>query len=156
MAEVWAYENLLKTGINIPEMVEYNEEGGYLVKEYINGKTAAELAVEGSLIEPQFESAFELAGKLYAHKMNVDFFPTNFVYDGTDIFLVDYEFNSYIEEWDLENWGIYFWLNGDGMKEHLEKGFSDKLCLPNSPKPVKDGLEEKAQYLIAKYSRKNR
>lgn len=152
-AELWAYKNLLETGIKMPKIIEYNEKEEYLIKEYIDGKTAAELASENLLEDTHFESIFELAGKLHSKNINVDFFPTNFVYNDHDVFLIDYEFNQYNAEWNFENWGIYFWLNGEGMKEHLANGFSDKLCMPNSPKPIKDNLEKRAQRIINKYAK---
>lgn len=154
MAEIWAYGKLKEAGIRIPELIEYNEEKQYLIKQYVDGKTAAELIAENNISEENFKQAFQMAGCLYAHNLNVDFFPTNFVYEDGEIYCVDYESNPYIEEWDLETWGIYFWLNEEGMKEHLEKGMSEKLCMPDSPKPIKTGLEERAQYLIDTYSMK--
>lgn len=154
MAEIHAYEKLKETGINIPRLIEYNEEKEYLIKEYIDGPTAAEMAAKRVLSHVHFDSAFQLAGQLYKNNFMVDFFPTNFVYSGNDVYLIDFEGHPYNEEWDFETWGIYFWLNSSGMEEHLEKGASTKLCLPGSPKPNKEGLEQIAVELIGKYSRK--
>lgn len=156
LAEIHAYERLKNTGIGLPELLEYNEEKEYLIKTFIDGKTAAEMAAKGELTEKEYQLAFEMAGKLYAHKINVDFFPTNFVFENGEIFCVDYECNQYMEEWDFESWGIYFWLNSKGMEEHLDKGKSENLCLPNSGKPVTEPFEEAAKNLIERFSKKDR
>lgn len=155
MAEVHAYDTLKNAGARIPEIVEYNHEKEYLIKEYIEGKTAAELAAGNEITEAEFDDVFEMAKKVYSKNIIIDFFPTNFVYGNNHMYYVDYECNGYNEEWNFENWGIYFWLNSEGIKEHLEKGESPKLCLQNSAKPVTEPFKERANYLIEKYSRKN-
>ena len=45
-----------------------------------------------------------------------------------------------MEEWDFENWGIYFWANTNGMAKFLETG--DHQYLSENAKPHKHGLEE--------------
>lgn len=154
-SEIGAYNHLNSIGINLPNLIEYSEEKNYILKEYIDGNTAAELISMEKIEEKHFEKIFVMAKKLYEKNTNIDFFPTNFVYENVNnsMYYVDYECNILLDEWNFENWGIYFWLNSLGMKEHLEKGKSDKLCKPNSAKPITDGFEKKAKELIEKYGK---
>ena len=51
-----------------------------------------------------------MAAKAYAAGLNIDYYPTNFVLDKDGVlYYVDYECNSYSEEWSFENWGIKHW-----------------------------------------------
>lgn len=154
LSEVEAYNKLANIGIRIPKLLEYSEKDSYILKEYVEGLTGAELLSENKLKEIHLIEIFNMAKTLYDNNTNIDFFPTNFVYKHDKAYYVDYECNELIEEWDFETWGIYFWLNSRGIKELLEKGESSKLCLPNSAKPIKDNYQEKAEELIKKYSKK--
>ena len=73
-------------------------------------------------LSDNYESAAkkELSGALEKAKssgLNIDYFPTNFVVAknpkvGTEeLFYIDYECNDYMEEWNLENWGLKYWTN---------------------------------------------
>lgn len=154
LSEVEAYNKLSAIGIRIPKLLAYSEKDSFILKEYVEGLTGAELLSENKLEEKHFVEVFSMAKTLYDNNTNIDFFPTNFVYKNDEVYYVDYECNELIEEWDFETWGIYFWLNSGGMKELLDKGKSSKLCMPNSAKPIKDGYETKARELIKKYSKK--
>ena len=43
--------------------------------------------------------------KLYPANTNIDYFPTNFVWQEDRLYYIDYECNDYMEE----NWGIKYW-----------------------------------------------
>lgn len=154
LGEVEAYKRLANIGIDIPKLLEYSQEENYILKEYIEGDVATQLIADGVLSVENFIPIFNMAQKLYENNTNIDFFPTNFIYSKNKVYYIDYECNDLIEEWDFETWGIYFWLNKLGIKELIEKGSSDKLCLPNSPKPFKTGMENEANELILLYSNK--
>ena len=154
LSEVEAYKRLSGIGIKIPRLLEYSEAEDFILKEYIVGPSAAEMLAKNELKEHHFAEVFSMANSLYTRNTNIDFFPTNFIYRGNEVYYIDYECNDLIEEWDFETWGIYFWLNQEGIKELVESGESSKLCLPNSPKPIKSNFEEIAIELIKKYSAK--
>jgi hypothetical protein len=46
---------------------------------------------------------------LYMNKLNIDYYPTNFVIKNNKVFYIDYEINEYMDEWNFENWGIKFY-----------------------------------------------
>jgi len=66
---------------------------------------------------------------------------------------IDYEINKYTKEWNLENWGLYYWLNSEGFAEFLQ---TDNANFINSDLekgiPVKKPFLSLANRLIAKYS----
>ena len=43
------------------------------------------------------------------NKINIDYFPTNFVVHNNDLFYVDYELNEYSEQYNFDNWGIKYY-----------------------------------------------
>jgi hypothetical protein len=51
--------------------------------------------------------------------LNIDYFPTNFVVSNGLLYYVDYECNSYMEEWNFENWGIKYWSNTKEFIDYL-------------------------------------
>ena len=59
---------------------------------------------------------------------------------------IDYECNNYMDEWNFENWGIYFFANPNGMKKYLETGEVDEMLISaESGKPIKNGFEERVK-----------
>ena len=85
-------------------------------------------------------------------KLNIDYFPSNFILRDIQLFYIDYECNPYSPEWDLPNWGIYYWANSKGFREYLT---SDDILLINESletgKPVKKPYEEKVSAWKKKY-----
>jgi predicted Ser/Thr protein kinase len=134
-AELDAYRKLKASGIALPRLICHSETERYLIKEYIDGPTAAELVARQEITLDHFRLVYAMHDQLRRHGLHIDYFPTNFIFSEGRILLIDYECHSYNAEWDFENWGIYYWLNVQGMKEHLEAGSTDKLNPPGSPKP---------------------
>jgi hypothetical protein len=50
-----------------------------------------------------------MCGLLYPAKINIDYFPTNFIVQNDELYYIDYECNEYSGEWNFENWGIKYW-----------------------------------------------
>jgi len=65
---------------------------------------------------------------------------------------VDYEFNQYMEEWNYENWGIYYWVNQKGLKEFLETGNHLAINVDNnSGKPIKESFVNRVKELVDEF-----
>lgn len=153
-AELSAYYKLKATGIRIPELVEYNDAERYLIKEFIEGETIAEIVAKGSLQENLIQQIFKMTKKLYSNDINIDYFPTNFVVQRHELVYIDYEFNPYSDEWNFENWGIYYWINSKGMKAFLETGDHRKINIDDdSGKPITEAFQMIAEDLILKFSK---
>lgn len=151
-AEVHAFEKLSPL-IQVPALIESDAEKRYLLKEYVLGPTAAELAAANALPEEAFAAMFAMCRKLYGAGINIDYFPTNFVWSGGELVYVDYEFNPYAEEWDFERWGIYYWLNSEGMEKFLSHGDHGAINIEGTGKPVSGPFEREAGRLAKKYGR---
>ena len=50
-----------------------------------------------------------MCGRLYPAGLNIDHYPTNFVPCDGMLYYIDYECNTYMEQWDFEHWGIQYW-----------------------------------------------
>ena len=51
----------------------------------------------------------DMTKKVYRANLNIDYYPTNFIVQNEVLYYVDYECNSYMDEWNFENWGIKYW-----------------------------------------------
>ena len=125
-AECRDYERLVSAGIRIPEMIAVDIGQERIVKEYIKGKTIFECVRDGIPVEPYFEQVREMAGLAAAAGLNIDYFPTNFVVQDGLIWYVDYECNSYMEEWNFENWGIKYWSRTEEFEDYLRQNVDVK------------------------------
>ena len=135
----------------MPELLDYNVERKYLVKEYIDGIVAAELIAGDKITESTLEQLFKIFRLAKNAGYNIDYFSSNFVIQDDRLFYIDYECNPYIPDWDLINWGIYYWANSKGFREYLATG--NILSINESPEsgiPVKRPFEKK--YLPGKTS----
>ena len=150
--EIDSYERLRETKISIPELLEANSENHYLIKEHIEGELVSDLVSCGAMTTEIFMKAFEFSEDLKAHDINLDYFPSNFVVRKGEIYYIDYEMNAYIDEWDFTHWGIYYWLNQEGMKLFNDTNRLDLLHPDQeTPKPRTLGFEHTVAELKALY-----
>ena len=109
-SELRDYERLSNIGISMPKLYEVDVEREKLIKEYINGPTAFELVEKHGMRQEYVEQVEAMCRLLYAHNLNIDYYPTNFVLAGDKLFYIDYECNEYMEAWNFDNWGKQYWL----------------------------------------------
>ena len=108
-AELNDYRRLRKIGIPMSELFDADMERERLVKEYIAGDTVHELVQKDALPRTCLDQIREMCRLLYPAGMNIDYYPTNFILQDGILYYVDYECNSYMEEWNFENWGVKYW-----------------------------------------------
>lgn len=116
-SEINDYQRLLEMKINIPKMIDVDIANERIIKEYIAGPTILELVRDDLMEEKYFVQVRKMALQAYSFNMNIDYFPTNFVVKENEIYYVDYECNTYMSEWNFENWGIKYWSK---TKEFLD------------------------------------
>ncbi len=116
-AEKTDYKRLSDAGIKIPQMYEIDEKEERIIKEYVDGPTIAELVKEDKMKEEYLLQVREMCKKVYAANLNIDYYPTNFLVQDGILYYVDYECNTYMDEWNFENWGIKFWSQTDDFKK---------------------------------------
>ena len=108
-AERRDYERLRSVGIRIPKMLDIDMGSERIVKEYVEGPSVFELVRDGASAEAYLPQVRQMAAQAGAAGLNIDYFPTNFVVSGDVIWYVDYECNTYTDEWNFENWGVKYW-----------------------------------------------
>lgn len=122
-----AYLRLKALGVPIPELLYYDTEKGYLIKEYIAGQVAHDVIADGQLQEEVISQLFTIAQMAEKAAINLDYYPSNFVIDGHQLCYIDYELNDYMPEWNLKNWGIFYWANQTGWRDYLTSGDANAL-----------------------------
>ena len=120
-AEINDYNRLLQTGINLPKMFDVDITNERIIKEYIDGPTIYELVKNDAINDVYITQVREMAATVCSFGLNIDYFPTNFIVQNGVIFYIDYECNSYMEEWNFENWGIKYWSKTKEFVEYMEK-----------------------------------
>ncbi|MBQ6464936.1 MAG: hypothetical protein IJJ43_01535 [Oscillospiraceae bacterium] len=119
-AERGDYERLCGAGIRIPRMLDLDVPNERIVKEYVEGPTVLELLRDGGSAEPYLPQVRAMAAQARAAGLNIDYFPTNFVVCGGLLYYVDYECNSYMDEWSFDNWGVKYWSQTPELLAYLE------------------------------------
>ena len=112
-AEISAYAKLKEIGIRMPELIDVDVEQERILKEYIEGDTIADLVLQNQVKEDYLLQIEEMCRHLYAAHINIDYYPTNFVVQDGKLYYIDYECNEYMEEWNFENWGKKYWMQGN-------------------------------------------
>jgi serine/threonine protein kinase len=103
------YQRLLDAGIRIPKMIDIDMEQEIIVKEFIDGEVIADMIRENRSVEAFLPQLEEMARCAKEQGLNIDYYPTNFVVQNGRLYYIDYECNSYMEEWSLERWGLQYW-----------------------------------------------
>lgn len=119
-AELRDYRRLRAIGIPMPEMLDVDERQERIVKEYIDGETAYDMVLRGQLPALCLEQVRCMCALLYPANINIDYFPTNFVLQGSILYYIDYECNDYMDEWNFENWGIQYWSRTPELLQYAE------------------------------------
>jgi len=108
-SELRDYETLKALDIPMPALLAVDREQERLLKEYIDGDTIDVLVKQDRMLPDYFRQMEALCERLYAAKLNIDYFPTNFVVRQGTLYYVDFECNEYSDQWNFENWGSRYW-----------------------------------------------
>lgn len=142
--EVDAYNCLKNCDIPIPDLLFHDAGKEYLVKAFIDGICGDEWAASGLHNDEIIEQLFNIYHHARTNNINIDYFPANFVISGGELFYIDYEVNPYSYEWGLEEWGIYYWANSEGMDAYMKYKEWNKINISaDSGKPIRQPFEEK-------------
>ena len=147
--EIEAYQALCDMGLTVPALIGRDPERSLLLKAYVPGDVAGYAIAGGRINDNILRQLVDMFRIARTHGRNLDYFPMNFVIAPDErLFYIDYEINPFSVEWDLWNWGIYYWLNTTGMARFLESGDPVHINIrADSGVPIKTGLEERAQQL---------
>ena len=120
-AELGDYNKLKALNIKMPEMLDYDIESERILKQYIAGPSAYDLVLEDKMKPEYIEQIRNMCRVLYSSKLNIDYFPTNFILCNEELWYIDYECNDYMEEWNFENWGIKYWSKTEEFCKYAEE-----------------------------------
>ena len=109
LAEHYDYHRLLNAGIRIPKMIDIDFENERIVKEYIEGDTIFDLVKNDIPVERYLSQVRDMARLAKNAGLCLDYFPTNFIVHKELLYYIDYECNSYMDEWNFENYGVKYW-----------------------------------------------
>ncbi len=119
-SELNDYKRLKEIGIRLPHMLDVDVEKERILKEYIEGSIIYDLVLNDQMKDEYVQQMKDMCQLLYPAKTNIDYFPTNFVVQGNEIYYIDYECNNYMEEWNFENWGIKYWSKTPELIQYVE------------------------------------
>lgn len=120
-AEKNDYQQLCRTGIRMPKMPDLDEKQERILKEYIDDSTIYDLVLRDQMREEYLNQIRQMCSLVYRFDLNIDYFPTNFVVQDGVVYYIDYECNSYMEEWNFENWGIKYWSKTPEFLEYVSQ-----------------------------------
>lgn len=120
-SELRDYERLLSSGISIPKLLEVDKTRERILKEYIDGPTIDYLILNNQMKEDYINQVQQMSSRLKDCNLNIDYFPTNFVVQEEKLYYIDFECNTYMEEWSFQQWGIKYWSLTEEFKAHFIK-----------------------------------
>ncbi len=149
--ELLSYQRMCQAGVRCPELLGYCTEQYLLVKRFVPGEVISDRVAAGTLTDAIFAKAFAYANQLKQHGFHVDFFPANFVLSDDELYCIDYEAHPYMEEWNFPNWGIFYWLNQQGLRQFLQDGQHHHINKPDSFKPWDEPFVPRRDELMAAF-----
>ena len=118
-SELRDYQTLKEVGVPMPKLLAVDEGKERILKEYIDGPTIYELVASDKMKTEYISQMEQMCEILYGHGLNIDYYPTNFVVSRDRLYYVDYECNSYMEQWDFAHWGIQYWSKTEAFLQTL-------------------------------------
>lgn len=120
-SELDDYARLSELGINMPRLLAVDSGNERILKEYVEGDTVMEMVLSGSLPPECLAQVKGMCSVLYEAGLNIDYFPTNFVWRDQLLYYIDYECNPYSDEWNFENWGVKYWSRTPELEKWMEE-----------------------------------
>lgn len=121
-AEMRDYQRLSDIGIPMPKMYAADVEREIIAKEFIDGPTILMILMNNDFTLPEdaLNQVRKMAETAKAAGLNIDYFPTNFIYSHGKLYYIDYECNPYMEEWSFDNWGIKYWTKTPELLDYIQ------------------------------------
>ena len=108
-AEYNDYNRLINTNLSVPRMIDIDFGNERILKEYIEGPDIATLVKKKLMKENYYSQIEEMAQMLKEQNLNIDYYPTNFIVQNDKLYYIDYECNSFMEQFSYHTWGRQYW-----------------------------------------------
>lgn len=107
--ELAHYDFLKRIGIKMPLMIDFDKSQEIILKEYIEGSMILDYIMDGTITDEYIDQIKAMQEICKKNKINIDYFPTNFVVHNKELFYVDYELNVYDDRYNFDNWGSRYY-----------------------------------------------
>ena len=108
-AEYNDYNRLINTNLSVPRMIDIDFGNERILKEYIEGPDIATLVKKKLMKENYYSQIEEMAQMLKEQNLNIDYYPANFIVQNDKLYYIDYECNTYMEQYSYHTWGKQYW-----------------------------------------------
>ena len=108
-AEYNDYNRLINTNLSVPRMIDIDFGNERILKEYIEGPDIATLVKKKLMKENYYSQIEEMAQMLKEQNLNIDYYPTNFIVQNDKLYYIDYECNSFMEQYSYHTWSKQYW-----------------------------------------------
>lgn len=149
--ELASWSRMAASGIAVPQLRGFDRDAYVLVKDFVPGSVLIDEVARGTVPEEAFPLLFAMAGQLRRAGWHVDFYPANFVLCEGVLWCIDYEAHPYNAEWGLVEWGLWYWVNAEGIRVTLDNPDAGVLNYPGTFKPRREGLESAWRRLVEAY-----
>lgn len=134
--ELYSYERLELLGIRIPKLLGYNYQENIMIKEYLEGKDLLGMIRDKKLTKENYIELLKYGERVNSDNLNIDYFPNNFILKEEKLYYVNYKVFPYTENLNLRNWGIYYWINSEGIREYMTNGSDKAINLEGEKNPI--------------------
>jgi hypothetical protein len=146
--ELCSYQRLQQAAIAHPALLGYSLNTYCLAKEYVAGELIIDLLEQEGLDDRHFRAIFAMAAQLQQAGWHIDYYPANFVLNSQGLHYIDYEAHPYQAEWDFTHWGIFYWLNREGIRRFRATGDVAHINKPGQPKPWDEPFMRQRESLL--------
>ena len=108
-AEYNDYNRLINTNLSVPRMIDIDFGNERILKEYIEGPDIATLVKKKLMKENYYSQIEEMAQMLKEQNLNIDYYPANFIVQNDKLYYIDYECNSFMEQYSYHTWSKQYW-----------------------------------------------
>lgn len=108
-AEYNDYNRLINTNISVPRTIDIDFGNERILKEYIEGPDIATLVKKKLMKENYYSQIEEMAQMLKEQNLNIDYYPANFIVLNDLLYYIDYECNSFMEQYSYHKWSKQYW-----------------------------------------------
>lgn len=110
--------------IYVPKIAALDRKNDMILRHTIKGTNCLDIVAKGETNDDIFKKLFDLYRFCRMGKFDINYLPENFVFTGKEIFYISEEVLPQKKEHNLENYGLYYWVDSpESMKHCKEHGY---------------------------------
>ena len=119
--EQQAYKDFKNYGIKNPKLLKVDKKNNILLYEFVDGVKALDAIAKNTIDDSWFEKLFTIYRFARFSKIDIDYRPEQFVMVKDELIYLQHDFMEQNSKYNLENYGLDFWLYGDVCIKHLKE-----------------------------------